>query len=191
MRIGIDVDGVLADFNSAYIARCIEVTGVDLFPPRPFDIWTWNYPESYGYTKAQVSAVWESIKQDELFWVSLEPYPGAVEFGWTLQAMSEEDLYFITSRPGVNAKVQTEAWLMAVLDIEHPTVLISSEKGLCAKALNLTHYVDDRTENLQSVRAESPDTITFRLVQTWNADVEGAWNVRSLPRLSIMLSGQR
>ena len=50
MRIGFDVDGVLADFNKRFIERVIAITGRDLFPPRPFDIPTWNYPEHYGYT---------------------------------------------------------------------------------------------------------------------------------------------
>ena len=36
MVIGLDVDGVLADFNTPFIARIIQVTGRDLFPPRPF-----------------------------------------------------------------------------------------------------------------------------------------------------------
>lgn len=172
MRIGVDVDGVLADFNSAFINRVITVTGRDLFPPRPFDIPTWNYPEHYGYTADEVSAVWEDIKADAGFWYTLNGYPETRSTLATLAGFNQ-DIYFVTARPGVRSKQQTEQWLVDMGFI-YPTVLISSAKGLCARALNLTHYIDDRWENVVDVRQYNPTTQVFLLTQPWNVNNDAA-----------------
>jgi 5'(3')-deoxyribonucleotidase len=172
MRIGVDIDGVLADFNSAFIHRVTEVTNKDLFPVRPFDIPTWNYPQHYGYTEAEVSAVWEDIKADPNFWYDLVEYPQTQEALGVLKSMesfSAAEVYFITARPGTEVKYQTEGWLLET-GFACPTVLISSAKGLCARALNLTHYIDDRWENVVDVRNYNPNTQVFLLTQPWNKD---------------------
>ncbi len=171
MRIGIDVDGVLADFNTAFILRVIKETGKDLFPRRPFDIPTWNYPESYGYTNDEVHAVWTAIKADPQFWLNLPPYADTLQSLSVLSQKSHEgnDLYFVTSRPGINAKSQTEKWLRENGFKDRPTVLISSEKGLCAEALNLDAYIDDRDLNVRDVSdARGQNTKTFLLDRPWN-----------------------
>ena len=167
MRIGLDIDGVFADFNVSFIERCISITGVDRFPVRPFDIPTWDYPQHYGYTAAQTEAVWENITADPLFWASLSAYP------WTQTALlrlnpNEDDIYFVTSRPGVIPKQQTEAWLLANGGPLAPTVLISSLKGECALALQLDVYIDDRDKNVYDVMTISPKTRTFLLDKPWN-----------------------
>jgi 5'(3')-deoxyribonucleotidase len=172
MRIGIDVDGVLADFNSSFINRVTSTTGRDLFPPRPFDIPCWDYPEYYGYTREETSQVWETIKSDRFFWQNLPTYPTTLYDLFTLAARFEghdDDLYFITSRPGIRAKRQTENWLEArwpARTVAPLTVLISSRKGDCARALNLDVYVDDRIENVVDVVGTG--TRTFLYSHPWN-----------------------
>jgi FMN phosphatase YigB (HAD superfamily) len=176
VRIGCDVDGVLADFNHAFIERVIKVTGVDYFPPRPFDIPLWNYPEHYGYSAAQTSAVWESIKADRMFWRTLKPYgetPRVIEYLFRLMCR-DHDVYFITDRPGIIAKRQTEDWFRAITSqmLLSPfpiTVLISGDKAGCAQALNLDLYIDDRWENCEAVRLRGC-TKVFLLDRPWNAD---------------------
>ena len=172
MRVGVDIDGVLADFNTRFIEEVIATTGKDLFPPRPFDIPTWDYPQHYGYTREEVHAVWERLKANRAFWMTLPPYLGAMNLIEWLRETSQQghfDLYFITSRPGEMAKYQTEVWLAVHGgDITWtPTVLISSEKGKCADALRLTHYLDDKWENCHDVEAHTTATV-FMLDQPWN-----------------------
>lgn len=169
MIIGCDIDGVLADFNTGFIERFVHVTGRDSFPPRPFDIPTWNYPEHYGYTAAEVTAVWENIKADTRFWANLPPYADAMAFLHALelrQLVQHDEIYFVTARPGIEAKRQTEHWLQCN-GFYHPTVLISSAKGQCAEALKMDRYLDDRWENVVSV-AGTPNTYAYMLVRPWN-----------------------
>ncbi len=172
MRIGVDIDGVLAQFNDAYIEKCIEVTGKDLFPPRPFDILTWNYPESFGYSKEEMSVVWGDIKASNWFWLKLKAYPETSNALDTLRIREwrhGDEVYFITARPGVRVKAQTEDWIRSHCFYEEyrtPTVLISSLKGLCAQALKLDAYIDDRKENVWDVVGTG--TRTFVMDRPWN-----------------------
>lgn len=187
MKVGIDIDGVLADFNAAYIQRVIDVTGHDLFPPRPFDILTWNYPESYGYTGAEIKAVWASIMLDANFWYNLAEYETTSEDIKALISLmvSGNDVYFVTARPGIVAKMQTELWLRNIISAltlapVTATVLITSHKGLAARTLELDAYIDDRWENAIDVAAiiehGNPigisKTRTFLLSRTWNTEYD-------------------
>lgn len=169
MIIGCDIDGVLADFNDSFIRRVIKVTGKDLFPPRPFDIPTWNYPEYYGYTAADTSAVWADIKSDDLFWEALPAYMDTDEAIGYLEDRcfyNRDDIYYVTARPGVMAKVQTENWLMRHGAIR-PTVIISSQKGLVCEALKVDAYIDDKWENVCDV-ADNDVTKAYLMVRPWN-----------------------
>jgi 5'(3')-deoxyribonucleotidase len=186
MRIGVDIDGILADFNSAYITRVIAWCGRDLFPPRPFEIPCWEYPQFYGYSNEEIKEVWKGIKADPHFWESLPPYNYTIDVLFYLRkcGVRGDDVYFITDRPGIDAKGQTERWL-AQLDeyggrgVVHPTVLISAEKGWIARGLKLDVYIDDKLENCEKVVAESPDTRVFLYTQGWNKSREVPGAIRT------------
>ncbi len=180
MKIGFDIDGVLADFVSSYQRTVVRITGRDLFhegdnenPP------CWNWPGERGYTKAEIDAVWEFIRGSKSFWYGL----GTTEHLTTLYLLLPElehrhDVYYITSRPGATAKRQTEAWLMRYLPYEQyevsPTVLIAHKKGAAALALGLDCYIDDNYDNAVDVAVSSLTTRTYLL--------DRAYNQGSLPR---------
>lgn len=176
--IGIDMDGVLADFNESFIRRVVQVTGEDKFPPRPFDIPCWQYPRHFGYSEKQESKVWEGIAADHFFWRNLKDMPGAREFLLSLRDVRRHDYYFITSRPGKTAKRQSEEWLIA-REVERPTVIVSSQKGLCCKALGVNLYIDDYEKNCADVRALG-STQTFMLAQPWNQAMDEVTRVPTL-----------
>src|SRR3990167_8320586 len=137
--IGLDCDGVLADFNRDYIELIVARTGKDLFPARPFTITTWEYPELYGYSRTEIKKVWHDIITDDSFWARLLPYSDARQFLDDLWDLDHDNVYFITQRPGQTAKVQTEFWLKTLLGWDLPTVLVSGEKGSVCKDLQVTH----------------------------------------------------
>jgi hypothetical protein len=176
--IGVDIDGVLANFNAGYRRKLIEVTGRDLIPEevcrgsRPGEEPPcWNYAPHYGYTREEDHATWESIKSDYQFWQSLQPLPGGTAMLRTLKAAEFErdaEIYFITSRPGRTAKEQTEWWLQT-RGFSHATVMIArGEKGFFANGLGLTHFVDDKPENCESVKIARPGAHNYLLSCRYN-----------------------
>lgn len=197
MRIGIDCDGVLCDFNQSFINRVIQVTGKDLFPLRPFDIPTWHYPQFYGYSEEEMAfpngPVWASIIADDTFWYKLFPYDGVVEFLCQLNS-NEHEFYFITNRAGVMVKAQTENWLdfhsfgLKTEAFGYPTVLVSSEKGMCARALKLDLYIDDNTPNCLDVNAASPTTRVVMLARPWNTAQMGILRAESLQQFEALMT---
>lgn len=189
-RIGVDVDGVLAQFNEAFIDLIIKETGIDLFPPRPFDIPTWHYPQLYGYNnKDHLNMVWDKINESETFWLRLKPYPEANEVIAQLggRVLKGDDVYFITTRPScgiVSAKSQTEQWLeYKVFDDFTPTVIVTADKGPIAKALDLTHFIDDKWENVRDVKDDAPDCKVYLLDRAWNRTIP----ITSIPRVNSVM----
>lgn len=182
MRVGIDVDGVLANFTKGYAQIIRSVSGRDLLTEedirRPK---TWAWDRDAGYTAAEESAAWESIKQSDLFWEALDALPGADDFLTDLFIRYDNDqideIYFITTRLGIGPQRQTAAWLWEH-GADKPNVLIaqtSAQKGHLAWALNLTHFIDDKPSNCEAVKNAVPTCQVFVLDypynQTVNADV--------------------
>ncbi len=149
-RWGIDIDGVLADFNTSFIALVRAQTGIQLPSPSATYPDLWAYHRAAGVTNAQDSALWEWIKLNPGFWEQLQPLPHAVETLATLRDMSSNlgaNVYFITSRPGSGAKSATEYWLRNWGFHLGPTVCIAHAKGPLVESLELDVFIDDRPEN--------------------------------------------
>lgn len=160
MRIGFDIDGVLADFVSAYQDKFIALTGRNTFaagdrrdPPE------WNWPTLRGYTAEETSAVWEDIKKSHTFWLNLSEDRGCSTLRQMLMELEHKhEVYFLTSRPGLRSKRQTELWLWDHLGYHrtpnvYPTVGIAAyrQKGHLVKGLELDCYIDDNTDNANDV----------------------------------------
>lgn len=154
MRIGFDIDGILANFIPAYQRAVIKVAGENLFHPGDDkDPPCWDWPELRGYDPAVTKKVRQLIRESPDFWMNLNEVPGDCStLRLTVLDLDRwHDIYYITNRMGNSAKWQTEQWLILHLGIERPTVLISAEKGLIAKALQLDCYVDDNLDNVNDV----------------------------------------
>jgi len=157
MNLGVDLDGCLDQFNTAYMQRICEITGVDKFGGQTVSESypdTWFYAEAAGYTKAELGEVWRSISKDENFWLELPPMEGAEEVVKILDSLRIQghNIYFVTSRPGATAKRQSEIWLMHY-GMAVPTVLIADDKATALTLLKLDAYVDDRLLNANNCMA--------------------------------------
>jgi len=193
MKIGIDVDGVLACFTDSFCELMVSVTNRNLWgPARPVHIPSWDFPEYYGYTVDEVKAAFQWIAAQDFWWTTLPGYPDTYEAMLYLRKRSTQNdhLYFITDRAGATAKTQTEKWIQQ-WGIINPTVLISKEKGLCARALALDAYIDDRWENVVDVVSQSPTTHVVLMAQSWNLEpwrlAQESPIVRSIPRVESVV----
>jgi hypothetical protein len=163
MRIGFDVDGVLANFFTAYEKQVIEkANGLDLFGQNKYpDVLppVWNWPEHYGYDNEIVSKVWSYIKDNPIFWDTLTPLPALdllIDFDYV-----SNDLYFITDRPGQGAQAVTANWLASELGFIPSLIISRKGKGLVANALDLDLYIDDKVENVLDCQEKAPEVRTY------------------------------
>lgn len=177
MKVGVDVDGVLADFQEAYVTALTKASGRSLYPYADYATRfpCWNHEKHHGYTPEEISAAWELIKADPLFWFHLPPHFGAFDALEVLYNLAQAgaEVTFITARPGINAQEQTERWLEVYSpDIAwEPKVIVSSEKGKYARDLRLDKYIDDRVENVIDVCLNAPSCQVYVMDRPWNQQV--------------------
>jgi uncharacterized HAD superfamily protein len=157
LRIGIDMDGVLCDFNQSlvrFIRSSFNEAIPDVSDEFPAE---WNYFRSY-VTPREEQFMWEQVESSGAeFWRNLSPISGAIPSLFRL-SRGVNDLYFITTRGGRTAKRQSELWLTERAKIAFPTVLIADSpeaKGKLCGALKLDWFVDDRPENCDFAYEES------------------------------------
>jgi FMN phosphatase YigB (HAD superfamily) len=159
LRIGFDMDGVLADFAGAYHAVERRLFGI---PERT----TVENPETVGDDEPpapsgrRTDAVWQVIRETPDFWQTLDPTePDAVQRIHEMAMRHRWEVFFITQRPatlGETVQRQTQRWL-ARHGFDLPSVLvINGPRGAAAGALRLDYHVDDSPSNCIDVKCESP-----------------------------------
>lgn len=165
MRIGIDIDGVLAQFDPPFAELLTFLTNRPCNVGEP-DQWEW--PRQHGFSEKEEAAAWDYITAHPTWWATLERYPDAFADLRALEAAGW-DLYFITARRTPYVKDISAAWLKRVYGLQHPTVLLASQKGLIAKALRLNAFIDDRADMAINVKIMSSRTRSYLRRRPHNA----------------------
>jgi len=175
MRIGFDLDGVLADLHEPFMRLALELFP-DLdrqlaeeepgLPPAPgttdetaSDELEDPPPPSVSLTRRQTEAVWKAVSRIEDFWETLgECEPGAIA---RLASLAEErrwEVIFLTSRPssaGRTVQRQSQRWLERHGFLHPSAFVVHGSRGKIADALRLDAVVDDRPDNCLDVALES------------------------------------
>ena len=168
LRVGFDMDGVVADFASAFHDIECDLFGADTAHPPP------NAPEEEKEqtpdrnTSPSVSkktsdrrhrAVWDRIRATPDFWTTLKPTdPGAVRQLHAEMLRCGWEVVFITQRPstaGETVQRQTQRWLVQQGFDMPSVVVIAGSRGAAINALRLTHHVDDSPQNCVDVKTDS------------------------------------
>jgi hypothetical protein len=186
MRLGFDLDGTLADMQSA-LAR----EACDLFPqvdpatlPRsaalegppasldssePTDE-TSAPPRFAPLSARQQDMLWRAVRARQNFWETLDEIePGALARLAGLVRDRKWEIIFLTSRPetqGDSAQLQSHRWL-AAHGFPSPSVfVVHASRGKIAAALQLDVIIDDRPENCLDVAIDS----AARAILVWRGD---------------------
>ena len=164
MKVGLDIDGVLANFGKGVIKRAQQLGFGDKFPKCHREITTWNIcPEFY--------TVMRGAWMDPKFWLGLE----VLECG--IGIPFEVDCY-ITARP-IDSRV-TKKWLDENYFPDAPvlTVATHANKLLVAQRRDLTVFVDDLHTTVRAMRENGLDAVLMDA--PYNRDVT------DLPRIKYL-----
>src|SRR6187549_1126984 len=192
VRIGFDMDGVLADFASAYREVEVQLFG-GAAPIRADDPGAVEEePDAAASTPSEErrrrDAVWRHIRATENFWTTVAPIrEHAVRRIHQLMLEQRWEVFFITQRPatrGETVQRQTQRWLVAQ-GFDLPSVLvIAGSRGAAAGALRLDYLVDDSATNCLDVLSDSraqpilvvgaPDSPTARRARSLDIAVTGS-----------------
>jgi hypothetical protein len=181
LRIGFDMDGTIADFESAFHAVELRLFGAgpstragdpeteeersarkaDGETPREEapDRVTTDKITSARQARRRRDAVWSAIHATPNFWEGLAPLePDAVRRIHALMLEHRWEVFFITQRPktaGDTVQRQTQRWLVAQ-GFDLPSVLVlGGSRGAAAGALRLDYHVDDSAQNCLDVLSDS------------------------------------
>ncbi len=152
MIVMFDVDGVLANFGKGYDALCRKLNKQ---PPGPDAPWDAKWDDD----------VWREIKTSHTWWTELPAIPDSNAFFRI--AILKGEIYFVTARPGIDVKRQTERWLMC-RGIENPTVILSGKKGEIAAALGVDFSIEDKAGNAVYISYQSPATMSYLVDRPYN-----------------------
>ncbi len=156
LRLGIDIDGVLADFTAAFRRVALEITnGAPADQPIEPD-----QAQGTGVlSSADVRRVWDRILHVPNWWTILSPYePGQVSRLHQLARQHHWEVVFMTTRPptaGASVQFQTQWWLERHGFVLPSVVTVPGSRGEVANALRLDAVVDDRLLNCLEVIAAS------------------------------------
>jgi hypothetical protein len=169
-RIGFDMDGVLADFSTAFRdvetrlfgpASTVQVESPEVEAAQEEGAGARAAGDTSTPREARRrrDAIWHAIHQSPDFWTTLSPLdPAAVGRIHELMLRHRWEVVFITQRPstvGLTVQRQTQLWLQKE-GFDLPSVaVISGSRGAAASALRLNYHVDDSPQNCLDVAAES------------------------------------
>ncbi|MEQ1898873.1 MAG: hypothetical protein ABL971_15985 [Vicinamibacterales bacterium] len=173
MRLGCDIDGVLADLETALLQEAQRLfpasepaTGADtstgaeagspLLEVEGDPVPVVKLP---SLTSRQQEMLWREVRRIPNFWETLgEIESGAIARLASLARAHRWEVVFLTSRPstaGDLVQLQTQRWLERLGYTLPSAFVVKGSRGKIADALGLDVVIDDRPENCLDVVSDS------------------------------------
>jgi 5'(3')-deoxyribonucleotidase len=179
LRLGIDLDGVVADFNRGWTASYNRCFGGELTADM---VQTWNSPLALTHFP-DMDAFWTWARDQGRNGVfrDLDPYPGSVAALYALHGEGH-DLVIVSAKPDW-AIPGTLEWLA-----EHriPTREIHFTESKYQVSCDV--YLDDAPGQVaELVRERAREAMVCRYVRAWNEPVAGAFDVHDWSEFHTMV----
>jgi 5'(3')-deoxyribonucleotidase len=178
MRLGIDLDGVVANFTKGWVDFYNRDFDADLHTEQ---VDRWDGLTAITHFE-DMEAFWRwcsDLDGRSLFW-HLEPFPGAIE---ALHRLDEEghEIVILTTKPTF-AVEDTHEWI-AAQGIPTNEIHILEKKWM----VDCDVYLDDGPYVLPGLVGHRPDRLVCRFVQPWNRPVPGAVDVEDFDEFRALL----
>jgi uncharacterized HAD superfamily protein len=156
MMLGLDIDGVLADFITPFLQMLERRTGRGSIDPA--SVTDPNFMQHPFLTKEIVLECMEAVSYDPEFWRTLAPLPTPEQWQALDRIARDHDIVFITHRwvrDTYDISQVTCDWLR-YHGVADPIVHFTQDKkSVLVRELNIGLFVDDRHENCQDVATET------------------------------------
>ena len=137
LRLGFDIDGVLADFQTALGGACQNLIGSEA-----------GLVSSRDLPTIALKRAWRRIIRTPNWWTTLSAYePDQIARLYDLTRRNRWEVFFLTKRPGTmgdTVQVQTQWWLESHGFYLPSVATVPSPRGEIAQALRLDLVVDDQ-----------------------------------------------
>jgi len=181
VRLGIDLDGVVADFNAGWMSRYNKENGTDLTPEM---VTTWDaIPHLSRFSSMEEFWAWARNDDGAGLFRHLPVFPEAKA---ALQRLNRDhEIVIITTKPPW-ANAETFSWLG---DNEIPTreVHILGRKW----RVDCDVYLDDGPHNLESLIVKRSDRIVCRFVRPWNDPVPGVIDIHDWDQFETLVDQKK
>ena len=148
LRLGIDVDGVVADFRNAFRALAERELGISADDVEA------------DLSKQDVDRLWRTVAETTNWWLDVPVYErDQIARLYSQSRRSGWEIFFMTSRPpsaGDSVQLQTQVWLEKQ-GFLLPSVLTvpAGARGELARSLRLDLALDDRIVNCLEIISAS------------------------------------
>lgn len=158
MRIGVDLDGVVCDYQNFLVSYINERLRKNL----KIKDWTdWNFTNS-GLTSQEFVQLVKHHQVAGMF-AYLPEIPGALE---GLEELAQDNsIHIITSRHG-NARRDSLSWLTS-REVKYDTISFTDNKGKIGRLLDLDYMIEDSPKYAAQMKDEWITPILYN--QPWNA----------------------
>ena len=130
LRLGFDIDGVLADFQTALGSACQDLIGIEAGLVSARDLPT-----------VELKRAWRRIIRTPNWWTTLSAYePDQIARLYDLTRRNRWEVFFLTKRPptvGDTVQVQTQWWIESQGFYLPSVATVPSSRGEIAQALRL------------------------------------------------------
>jgi hypothetical protein len=163
LRIGIDIDGVLADFRTAFHEAAVRCLRHDVDDADDLETLT-------PLSATDVRRVWDHISTAPNWWMEVPAYePDQIARLYSLARASGWEVFFMTKRPpsaGDSVQFQTQWWIER-FGFYLPAVLtVPGSRGDIANGLRLDLVLDDQLINCVEVISTGPTKAVLVLRST-------------------------
>jgi hypothetical protein len=152
LRIGIDVDGVLANFREAFHQAASACGSREVGDPD-------DPKTAHSLEQKDVKRVWEYIAKTPNWWMTLAPYePEEIARLYSLTRAAAWEVFFLTNRPasaGDTVQFQTQWWIERHGFYLPAVLTVPGSRGEIANGLRLDLIIDDLVMNCVDVLGAS------------------------------------
>jgi hypothetical protein len=153
LRIGIDIDGVLADFRTAFHEAAVRCLRHDVDDSQDLESLT-------PLSAEDVRRVWDHIASAQNWWMEVPAYEAdQIARLYSLMRAGGWEVFFMTKRPpsaGDSVQFQTQWWIERFGFYLPAVMTVPGSRGDIANGLRLDLVIDDQLINCIEVISTAP-----------------------------------